>query len=211
MSPDWIDTLIRWVGGLFAYLTLAILLAGIWRGTRRSPGQAAGRFTSCLRSPLFYLLATLIFIGVGRLLWKPLPFAQISVMRIVTLAVGAALYFPGITLVVWGRLALGKMYFVSTSQGAQLFADHQLVTRGPYAIVRHPMYVGLSLAALGGLLIYQTWTMIAFAFMAPLVLLRARREEQVLAAAFDKSWLAYCQQVPALFPRLWNKKGGIRE
>ena len=94
------------------------------------------------------------------------------------------------------------MYFVSTSFGAQLYADHQLVTHGPFAIVRHPMYVGLISAAFGSLLIYQTWTTVAFAVFAPFVLRRARREEQALAAEFGDQWLTYSRRVPAFFPRL---------
>ncbi|MBP7693784.1 MAG: hypothetical protein KA764_17815 [Anaerolineales bacterium] len=51
--------------------------------------------------------------------------------------------------------ALGAI-FLGIWRGAQLFADHQLVTRGPFAIVRHPMYAGIAAAALGGLLLDQT-------------------------------------------------------
>jgi len=94
------------------------------------------------------------------------------------------------------------MYFVSTSFGAQLYADHKLVTNGPFAIVRHPMYVGLILAALGSLLIYLTWTTLAFVVFVPFVLLRARREEQVLAVEFGPEWQQYCKNVPAFLPRL---------
>jgi protein-S-isoprenylcysteine O-methyltransferase len=120
------------------------------------------------------------------------------------LAIGALLYFPGISLVLWGRLALGKNYFVSTGFGAQLFAGQQLVTTGPFAIVRHPMYIGLILAAFGGLLIYVTWTMLVFACLAPLVLIRAWREEQALAAEFGEQWKEYCKRVPAFLPKLWR-------
>jgi len=114
---------------------------------------------------------------------------------------GALLYLPGLALVLWGRLALGRNYFVSTGLGAQLFADQQLVTGGPYAFVRHPMYVGLALAAWGALLIYFTWTTVYFAVFAPLLFLRARREEQALAAEFGEQWQAYCKRVPAFWPR----------
>jgi len=101
---------------------------------------------------------------------------------------------------------LGKNYFVSTNFGAQLFASHQLVTSGPFAIVRHPMYTGLMLAALGSLLIYPTWTTLLFAFFAPLISVRARREEAALVAEFGEQWHEYCLRVPAFFPLLIKRK-----
>jgi protein-S-isoprenylcysteine O-methyltransferase Ste14 len=117
------------------------------------------------------------------------------------LALGSLLFFPGLAFTLWGRLALGKNYFVSTGFGAQLFADHQLVTRGPYAIVRHPMYTGIFLAALGSLLIYCTWTTLLFACFSPALAVRARREETALAAEFGEQWADYCRRVPPFFPR----------
>jgi protein-S-isoprenylcysteine O-methyltransferase Ste14 len=121
-------------------------------------------------------------------------------------AVGALLYFPGMAFVIWARFTLGRYYFVSTGFGAQLFADHQLVTNGPFAIVRHPMYVGLFLASIGALLLYFTWTTLFFAFFAPLLMFRARREEQVLSAEFGDQWAMYCQRVPMLVPHLsWKR------
>jgi Cu+-exporting ATPase len=81
-------------------------------------------------------------------------------------------------------------------------AGHQLVTQGPFAIVRHPMYSGIMLAALGSLLIYSTWTTLLFVCFAPLTIIRARREEAALAAEFGEQWQAYCKRVPAFVPRL---------
>jgi protein-S-isoprenylcysteine O-methyltransferase Ste14 len=93
------------------------------------------------------------------------------------------------------------MYFVSTSFGAQLYANHQLVTSGPFTIVRHPMYLGLLIGAVGSLLIYLTWSTVAFTVFAPFVLLRACREERTLAEEFGEQWREYCNRVPAFFPR----------
>jgi protein-S-isoprenylcysteine O-methyltransferase Ste14 len=212
MTPESIEAIVRGLGGLLAYGTLAVVLVGIWRGTRRPTGETTGHFAGWLRSPLFYLIDTLLFIGLGMLLWRPIPLALKPWMHTAVLIAGALLYFPGLGLVLWGRLALGREYFVSTGLGAQLFAGHRLVTGGPYAIVRHPMYLGLLLGALGGLLLYQTWTMAAFLIFAPFTLLRARREEKVLAASFGEEWQAYCRRVPAVIPRLFpierNRKEG---
>ncbi len=234
------ESILRWSGGLLAYATLAVVLYGIWRGTKRPAGRTSGS-ASCparfmraghlhrtafgavqvlrtggttppgwLRSALFYLLATACFLALSAWFWKPLPLTLSPAGRSICLAAGALVYFPGVALVLWGRLRLGRMYFVSTGFGAQLYADHQLVTGGPFAFVRHPMYLGLVAAGLGSFLLYQTWTALAYAVFAPFVLRRARREEQALAAEFGEAWQEYSRRVPAFLPRfhLKGKKNG---
>lgn len=206
MSLGPVGNLLRWAGGWLAYTALAIVFFGIWRGTRRPSGRTSGRAAGWLRSALFYLLATTGFLGLSICFWKPLPLDLLPGGRLACFAAGVLMYFPGMALLLWARLVLGKMYFVSTSFGAQLYADHQLVTRGPFAILRHPMYLGLIAAALGSLLLYQTWTALAYAVCTPFVLLRARREEAALAAEFGEQWQAYCRRVPAFLPRLFRPK-----
>jgi protein-S-isoprenylcysteine O-methyltransferase Ste14 len=201
------ETILRWMGGLLAYTALAVVFYGIWRGTRRLPGRTSGQAAGWLRSSSFYFLATTIFLILSVIFWKPFPADLSPVARLACLVTGALLYFPGMALLLWARLALGKMYFVSTSFGAQLYTDHKLVTHGPFAVVRHPMYIGLILAASGSLFLYLTWTTLAFAIFAPFVLLRARREEIALAAEFGEEWQEYCKRVPAFFPRWkWKKR-----
>ena len=195
------ETLLRILGGFLAYATLAVIFYGIWRGTRRPSGRVSGKAAGWLRSAVFYFLATAFFLGISIYFWKPLPLNLPPGVHLILLIAGSVFYFPGLALVLWGRLALGKMYFVSTSFGAQLYADHRLVTRGPFAIVRHPMYIGLVVAALGSLFLYHTWTALAYAIFAPFVLLRARREELALAAEFGQEWIDYCRRVPAFVPR----------
>lgn len=205
-----IEILIRGAGGLLAFSILGLLLFGVWRGTQRQVGRTVGLKGSWLRSPVFYFAMSVLFFGLSWLGWRPLPWQVSSPARAWMLGIGSLLYIPGLILVLWGRLALGKNYFVSTGLGAQLFQDQQLVTTGPYAIIRHPMYAGLILASLGGLLIYMTWATLYFACASPLILIRAWREEQALAAEFGDQWQEYCKRVPALFPRLirgraaWN-------
>jgi len=197
-----LETIIQWMGGLLAYTALGIVLYGVWRGTQRRAGRTTGLKGTWLRSWWFYLGSSMFFFGICYFGWIPLPLTISPATRTMMLIMGSLLYFPGMAFLLWGRLALGRNYFVSTGFGAQLFSEHQLVTSGPFAIVRHPMYAGLMLAALGGLLIYTTWTTVYFACFAPLMLVRARREEQVLAAEFGEQWQEYCKRVPAFIPRL---------
>lgn len=199
MAP--FENIIQGFGGLYTFAVLGVLLLGVWRGTRRQAGRTSGRYGSWLRSPWFYLMASALFFGVAYLGWLPLPWQVSPMLRTVLVVIGALLYFPGLSLVLWGRLTLGKNYFVSTGLGAQVFADQQLVTSGPYAIIRHPIYVGVLLAAWGSLLIYATWTTVYFAVFGPVVLLRSKREEAALAAEFGEQWQAYCKDVPAFLPR----------
>lgn len=202
MTLEEIDNGIRLLGGLLAYVTLGIVLFGVWRGTQRSPGRTAGRMGSWLRSAWFYFTSAAVFFAICYLGWVPLPLSVAPQLRPWMLALGALLYFPGMLLVLWGRLALGRNYFVSTGFGAQLFANHQLITAGPYAVVRHPMYSGLIIAAIGSLLVYFTWTSLFFALFSPATLLRARREESALSAEFGDAWRAYNRRVPAFIPRI---------
>jgi protein-S-isoprenylcysteine O-methyltransferase Ste14 len=201
MNLELIQLIIQWFGGLLAFVALGFVLYGVWRGTKRQTGRTTGLGGSWLRSPWLYFASAVFFFGIAYLGWTPLPLTVSPSTRCVMIALGSLLYFPGMSLLMWGRLALGRNYFVSTGLGAQLFSGQQLVTTGPYAIVRHPMYCGLILSAVGSLLIYFTWTTIYFVCFAPLMFVRAWREEVALSAEFGDEWQEYSKCVPAFFPR----------
>jgi len=204
MSLDTFEQWVRWIGAVDTLVTLAVMLFGLARSLTRPRGRAVGSANQMLRLPT-YVIISIGYFGLWYLLWKPIPIALSPAVRIVALALGALLLFPGLGLVLWGRLVLGKMYNVSSALGAQLYADQQLITHGPYAIVRNPMYVGIIAATLGGLLIYRTWSLV-FALTFFGLVIRARREEQVLAAEFGQQWADYCQQVPGWIPRFWKRE-----
>lgn len=200
MELDTLEMWIRWLGGAAAAAFFGAALFGLWRSIRRPRGRAVGHGARVLR-PFFYLLIGVGFTFVSILLWRPLPLTLPAPIRAVALALGGALFFSGLALWFWGRRTLGEMFDVSCALGAQLYADHRLITTGPFACVRHPMYLGVLMTAWGALLIYQTWANVfaAIAFLG--LFLRARREEQALAAGFGAEWEAYCRKVPAWIPR----------
>jgi len=114
---------------------------------------------------------------------------------------GAVLAATGLGLVLWGRLTLGRLYGVSSTLGARLHADHRLITHGPFAHVRHPMYLGIETASFGGLLLYRTWTLVFLTVAFLGLMMRARREDELLRLEFGARWEAYRQQIPGWLPR----------
>lgn len=202
-----VERRIRQAGGAAVLLTLSAIFWGIWRGLRQPIAAANGRDTVWLRRPLFYLLVSSGYFAFCHWLWRPLPGSLSRRLRVFALTLGSLLYSPGLALVLWGRLELGRMYNVSSSFGAQLYAEHHLVTSGPYAYVRHPMYLGILLTALGGIALYRTWTFLFLLTHFPALMVRARHEERALSAAFGADWNDYCRQVPRWVPR---RKGKAR-
>jgi protein-S-isoprenylcysteine O-methyltransferase Ste14 len=146
------------------------------------------------------LALTAVYLSLGIVLWQPIAADINSDSRAVLSIAGSLFYFPGVALYLWGYRSLGKMFGVSSSSVAELYQDHRLVVDGPYSIVRHPMYLGVLLVALGALLIFRTWAMVMFAPSSCVVIVRARREESLLEVEFGEEWRAYEDRVPAWIP-----------
>jgi protein-S-isoprenylcysteine O-methyltransferase Ste14 len=182
-----------------------LLTAWVVSGTEafRSRQRPAGRGVGLaprLGALASYLLAAIPYFTVWIVLWDPIPGTPSGPARVTALFVGAVLGSAGLTLYTWGRLTLGRMYNVSSAFGTELYADHRLIRDGPFRYVRHPMYVGIGLAAIGGLLVFRTWTMVFAVASVPTLGIKARHEDRLLAAQFGKDWHEYADRVPAFWP-----------
>jgi len=189
------------IGMAAILLTLATMFWGLWLSLRRIPGRKTG-IPERMMNRKFYLVGGTLYFGLCYVLWRPVPVELSWWPRAIALALGVPLLFTGLALVVWGRLSLGRMYNVSSGFGVQLYSDQRLITDGPFSLVRHPMYLGILLTALGGILIYRNWT---FAFLLgnfPGLFLRARNEEETLSLEFGERWAEYARRVPAWIPRI---------
>jgi protein-S-isoprenylcysteine O-methyltransferase Ste14 len=172
----------------------------VLRNARREKGRISGA-GAVIGSRPFVLTAAAVFIGVGILLWRPLPLPLPDPTGDWATAVGGVLYFPGTSLYLWSLALLGPQFGVSGVSGAGLYRDHRLVKSGPFAVIRHPMYLGVLLAAAGALLIFRTWAMLLFAPLSLVVIVRAEREEELLAEEFGDAWKTYCSKVPNWLPK----------
>lgn len=190
----------RRIGGVAGLATLAFAVWHMLHSVGRPAGRETGPGARFLRAPIL-ALATLLFAAAMAWLWRPLPLALSTVVRWACLVLGALLYFPSLGLYLWGLRTLGTMFGPSTGFGVRLQAGHRLITAGPYALVRHPMYLAVMTVGISGLLLYRTWAMLAFAVAMLGLTVRARREEEALAAEFGAAWEAYRRRVPAWLPQ----------
>jgi protein-S-isoprenylcysteine O-methyltransferase Ste14 len=81
---------------------------------------------------------------------------------------------------------------------------HKLITSGPYAAVRHPIYTGLLLAFLGTAIARAEWRGL-LALLLVFVAIRAKMklEEQWMRAQFGESYESYSRRVAALVPYIF--------
>lgn len=80
--------------------------------------------------------------------------------------------------------------------------QHRLATSGPYAVIRHPQYVGFVLIMFGFLLQWPTLlTLAMFPVLVVMYARLARAEERDSEKAFDQAWRDYAARTPAFFPR----------
>jgi protein-S-isoprenylcysteine O-methyltransferase Ste14 len=79
-----------------------------------------------------------------------------------------------------------------------------LVTTGPYRFVRHPIYLGLSLLAMGEALAFSSWPAVVLVFFAivPTFAWRARAEEKLLSRTFGERYAVYRQRTKMIIPYL---------
>lgn len=89
----------------------------------------------------------------------------------------------------------------------------ELTTGGPYAYVRHPLYVGSAGHTIAYCLMSGNWVSFAFAiplFLA-LYLAAASTEEHMLYKLFGERYAEYCRRVPRFIPRLGAVQPGHGE
>lgn len=123
-----------------------------------------------------------------------LDLAAFVVLVALALRVGArtTLWYAGLSLAAlcfpfWlaARIQLGEAFAVKPQA-------RQLVTRWLYSRLRHPVYVFGTGAYFGALLALQSWPILAvWLALTPIELVRARRENRILEAAFGDAYREY--------------------
>jgi protein-S-isoprenylcysteine O-methyltransferase Ste14 len=109
---------------------------------------------------------------------------------------GCILLLSGLGFAVWARLHLGRNWGMPMTQKAQ----PELVTSGPYAYVRHPIYFGILVAMTGTALATNPCLFIAWGAMTIYFAHSARAEEALLTRLFPTSYPRYRNATKMLIP-----------
>ena len=117
------------------------------------------------------------------------------------LAGGSALTIGGIALRMWCVHLLGPSFTVDV----RVSPGQRVITKGPYALLRHPSYLGGILEAIGiGLAMGSTVAPIIIAIpQLGALAYRMRVEEAALLEVIGEPYERYCDRTKRLFPFLW--------
>ena len=178
--------------GLWLAKTDPALLAERLRPTFQADQPAADK-----KFMLIFILVMLIWlvaIGLDRR-------EQASHVPLVLQALGLAMYLLSTAFIMW---VFRENSFAAPVVKVQVARHHHVISSGPYAFVRHPMYSGIMLFFVGVPLLLGSWWGVAIApAFAVLFAIRARIEERALVEGLP-DYADYAERVRyRLVPGLW--------
>jgi protein-S-isoprenylcysteine O-methyltransferase Ste14 len=192
----------------WVFLAISALLGpacGLWLA-KTDPALLAERMRPPLQADqpaadkkfvLIFILTVLIWlvaIGLDRR-------ARASDVPLLLQALGLAMYLLSIAFIIW---VFRENSFAAPVVKVQAARHHRVVSSGPYAFVRHPMYSGIMLFFLGVPLLLGSWWGVAIApVFAVLFAVRARIEERALIEGLPE-YADYAARVRyRLVPGVW--------
>jgi len=205
MTTETIFHIAFWVlfGGVLVmrlYFSLRVRQAGERVMPDREAVEREGRAMFAVRVVMFFfLIAWLVLYAINPPWMGGLSAPFPGWLR----WVGFVLGLVSLALWTWTQAVLGKEW----SPQLQLRGEHHLVTTGPYARVRHPLYTAMFGWGVGVALVTANWVFVILAVAAIAgMMARVPREEQMMLEEFGEEYRAYMQRTGRFFPR-WGARG----
>jgi protein-S-isoprenylcysteine O-methyltransferase Ste14 len=142
------------------------------------------------------LAPRLVFVAIAFLLLRAFDAPTLHLTTPMLGVVGAALLLAGLGFAVWARIYLGRNWGMPMTQRA----EPELVTSGPYAHVRHPIYSGLLLATTGTALATNVFWLVGVGVLSAYFIYSATVEERDLTSAFPTTYPSYRKRTHMLVP-----------
>ena len=178
----WIAFLVYW----------RIKALGTKTNQRREPAASA-----IVRALVFVIV--IVLLSTTRI---PLPwlYLQIWPAGLWPFWIGAAVTVAGLLFAVWARRHLASNW----SSAVTIKEDHELITTGPYGLVRHPIYTGILAGFLGSAIaLSQVRGIVGFLLIFLVLWAKLRMEEEWMRSQFGETYAAYAKRTAALVPYLF--------
>lgn len=179
---------------LYGIIVLATLLSD-----EIVPRLAGGKGISLKQSRdrgsfLLIYLSSIVGLGVGIYF----RYKNIGVVTFWIQILALLLLLAGTFIREWAISLLGRFF----SRTVKIEQGHQLITNGPFNLIRHPAYTGMVIMYTSIILGLGTWTGALFMFVIILIptIYRINVEEQALLETFGDEYRSYMNKTWRLFP-----------
>jgi len=151
-----------------------------------------------VRLPARIAIAAVVLLVFVRRVDDRLLVASVAVLLAspVVALIGTLLCAAGIAFAMWARMVIGRNWGTPMT----LKQGHELVTTGPYAYVRHPIYSGVLLAMFGSVLVMSLLWIVVLLLNGLQFIYAARREEQLMLKTFPNEYAHYMQRTKMIIP-----------
>jgi len=165
----------------------------VWFVLAIALGQRSGRHSS--RAWLVRLAVVAVLVIAAYLLTRgrPLPVPAEPAQGVAI--AGVVLCVAGLAFALWARITMGRQWAMPSSERD----ESDLVSTGPFAFVRHPIYAGLIAMMLGGALNFPGAYAEVLTAIVSLVVL-ARKEEREMAQRLPGVYPSYMQRTKRFLP-----------
>jgi protein-S-isoprenylcysteine O-methyltransferase Ste14 len=178
------------------YLLVGLVLHKIvWELLRRKSGEKPVESASAaVLAVKAVKISILLAVIAQTMLPEVLPIsAEPSQLRVI----GAAIYTLGLLTAIAARFQLGENW--ANIETGQVLQNQQVVAKGIYAYIRHPIYIGDLLLLFGLELALNSWLVAGVAILAPIVMMKAVKEERMLGESLP-GYGAYCMRTKRFIP-----------
>jgi protein-S-isoprenylcysteine O-methyltransferase Ste14 len=176
-----------------------IIFLAVWLLAAISTKRSVYRESRAQRLRYSILLIAAYFLLItGHRLAHPLSARVIPHMEVIAWA-GAVLCVAGLGFCIWARVTLGRNW----SSAVALKEGHELIERGAYRLVRHPIYTGLIAMFLATVIVLgHVGGIIGLVLVFISFWIKLRDEERVMLKQFPDQYAAYQQRVKRIIPFL---------
>jgi protein-S-isoprenylcysteine O-methyltransferase len=191
-------------GLIFTFKVLVVMAAAIilfMSQPEMSMKEAKEKKSTDRNSIFAILIGAMVGQVVSIIEWAYVVGVPHGIRNTVVAGVGFALMVAGIAFRIWSIQTLGK-FFTAT---VQIKDEHQVITAGPYKVVRHPSYLGSLVAQVGSAIFLEAPVGAIVCTIALLIAykLRIDAEETALATSLGDAYKSYQQRTRRLIPCVW--------